>query len=98
MAMTSPRASVSFHAPRLLDRGLAIGGDPDRWRALEDGLEAFCGALRRAPVDDSDEDAATRAYIDRLAAGALEPREQDDERNRRNNVEREPQWARKPPV
>ncbi|MEZ4427733.1 MAG: acyl-CoA dehydrogenase family protein [Nannocystaceae bacterium] len=69
--MTSPRASVSFHAPRLLDRGLAIGGDPDRWRALEDGLEAFCGALRRAPVDDSDEDAATRAYIDRLAAAGL---------------------------
>lgn len=65
---------VSNHllTPRLLDRDLGtIGGDHEAWRALEDRLEAFCAAVREAPVDESNEDDATRQYVERLAEAGL---------------------------
>ncbi len=59
-------------APRILDRELGtVGGDRARWAALEDRLAAFTATLREQPVDESDEDAATRAYVARLAEAGL---------------------------
>lgn len=59
-------------SPRILDRALGtIAGDHDAWRALEAALEAFTRALRAAPVDESDEAAATRSYVRLLAEAGL---------------------------
>lgn len=70
--MATPAAFVS---KRILERDLAtIHGLPEsapRWAKLEDRLEAFCAELRQASIDDSDEYAATREYIRRLAAAGL---------------------------
>lgn len=58
--------------PRILDRQLGvIGGETERWVALEDRLEAFSAALAEDPVDESDEHGATRAYVSRLASAEL---------------------------
>ncbi|MCB9750093.1 MAG: acyl-CoA dehydrogenase family protein [Myxococcales bacterium] len=58
--------------PRILDRELGtIGGDRARWVALETRLAGFREALEREPVDESDEDAATRTYVSRLAGAGL---------------------------
>ncbi len=59
-------------APRILDRELGtVGGDRARWAALEDRLATFTATLQEQPVDESDEDAATRAYVARLAEAEL---------------------------
>lgn len=61
-----------LQAPRILDRDLAVvGGDLAKLRALEDRLERFCAELADAAIDESDEDAAAREYIRRLAAADL---------------------------
>lgn len=61
-----------LQAPRVLDRQLGvIGGDHEEWTALEGRLEAFVAAQAAEPVDESDEHAATREYVKRLAAAGL---------------------------
>lgn len=61
-----------LQAPRILDRQLGvIGGDHREWAALEGRLEAFVAAQAAAPVDESDEHAATREYVRRLADAGL---------------------------
>lgn len=67
---------MTFMAPRILDRDIGtIGGDPEVWRQLEDRLAAFCGQIRAAieggTIDEANEHAATRAYIERLAEADL---------------------------
>ncbi|MCA9636534.1 MAG: acyl-CoA dehydrogenase family protein, partial [Myxococcales bacterium] len=58
--------------PRILRRELGvIAGDPATWEALEDDLERFCAGVRERPEDESDEGAATRAYVARLADAGL---------------------------
>ncbi|PRQ08751.1 acyl-CoA dehydrogenase family protein [Enhygromyxa salina] len=68
-------AAAAFVSKRILERDLAtIFGLPEsaaRWTELEDRLEAFCAELRQASVDETDEHAATREYIRRLAAAGL---------------------------
>lgn len=65
-------ALTMFDDPRILERQLGlIPGDPAQWRALEDRLERFCAELRAAPVDERDDLAATRTYVERLAAAGL---------------------------
>ncbi|MBL8945740.1 MAG: acyl-CoA/acyl-ACP dehydrogenase [Myxococcales bacterium] len=57
---------------RILDRKLGVvAGDAEQWRALEDELEVFCASIAADPVDERDEDAATREYVRRLAAAGL---------------------------
>ena len=67
--------TAAFASPRILDRDLGtIFGLPEsrpRWDALEARLEAFCAELRAAPLDESNEYAATREYIRRLAAAGF---------------------------
>jgi acyl-CoA dehydrogenase len=61
-----------LQAPRILDRQLGVvGGDHQEWTALEGRLEAFVAAQAAEPVDESDEHAATREYVRRLAAAGL---------------------------
>jgi acyl-CoA dehydrogenase len=61
-----------LQAPRILDRQLGvIGGDHQEWTALERRLEAFVAAQAAEPVDESDEHAATREYVRRLAGAGL---------------------------
>lgn len=61
-----------LQAPRILDRQLGvIGGDHQEWTALEERLEAFVTAQAADPVDESDEHAATRQYVRRLAEAGL---------------------------
>ncbi len=66
---------VAFRKARVLDRDLGtIHGGPElraRWVALEDRLGEFCRRLRAERVDESDEHAATREYIRRLAAAGF---------------------------
>ncbi|PRP96562.1 Acyl-CoA dehydrogenase [Enhygromyxa salina] len=69
--MTSSNPAA-FTSRRVLDRDLAtIYGPAQRWVELEDRLELFCAQLRGNPVDESDERAATREYVRRLAAEGL---------------------------
>lgn len=57
---------------RILDRRLGvIEGDHATWRALEDAVSGFCADLVTTPVDESDDAAATRAYVARLAKAGL---------------------------
>ncbi len=59
-------------SPRILDRALGtVAGDHETWRALEASLESFTRALRAAPVDESDEAAASRSYVRLLAEAGL---------------------------
>lgn len=61
-----------LQAPRILDRQLGvIGGDHRQWAALEERLQAFVDAQAADPVDESDERAATRTYVRRLADAGL---------------------------
>lgn len=61
-----------LQAPRILDRQLGvIGGDQEQCRALEERLEAFVAAQAADPVDESDDHAATREYVRRLAEAGL---------------------------
>ena len=71
---TSGEVAVTamLFANRILDRKLGvIEGDADEWRALEDELERFCASAAEHPVDERDENAATRTYVARLAAAGL---------------------------
>ncbi|HEY8379359.1 MAG TPA: acyl-CoA dehydrogenase family protein [Nannocystis sp.] len=45
--------------------------DAGRYRPLEEALAAFCAGLAERPVDESDEDAAARAYLARLTDADL---------------------------
>jgi acyl-CoA dehydrogenase len=67
--------TAAFVRPRILERDLGTlanpSGEGESWVALEDRLEQFCRELRAAPVDESDERAATREYVRRLAAAGL---------------------------
>jgi acyl-CoA dehydrogenase len=57
---------------RVLDRRLGvIEGDPAALRAIEDDVAALCEALSTSPIDESDDAAATRAYVHRLAQAGL---------------------------
>jgi len=59
-------------ATRITDRKLGvIAGDLDKWRALEDELEQFAAHAMAEPVDERDENAATRTYVARLAKAGL---------------------------
>jgi acyl-CoA dehydrogenase len=58
-----------FTSARILERDVGVAGP--EWQALEDRLAHFTAALRGAPVDESDEGAATRAYVQRLAGAGL---------------------------
>ena len=59
-------------ADYITDRSLGLLEDPDgNLRALESRLEQFCGEIRANPVDESDEHAATRIYVQRLAEAGL---------------------------
>lgn len=65
-----------FASERILDRDLAtIPAPHDRWRRLEDRLEAFCSTLaaklERKGVDERDVAAATRTYVHELAEAGL---------------------------
>lgn len=61
-----------LQAPRILDRQLGvIGGDHREWVALEERLQAFVTAQAAEPVDESDEHAATKEYVRRLAEVGL---------------------------
>jgi acyl-CoA dehydrogenase len=63
---------VDARSPRICRRGLGIAlPDVELLEALEDDLEAFTESLADAPVDESDEHAATRTYIERLARAEL---------------------------
>jgi acyl-CoA dehydrogenase len=63
---------VNPRSPRILGRGLGVAlPRPDVLRALEDDLVAFTKALEDAPVDETDDRAATRTYIERLARAEL---------------------------
>lgn len=62
----------SMLTPRILDRALGtVLGDLERWRALEDTLEAFTAEVRAARVDEGDEAGATRRYVAMLAEAGL---------------------------
>ncbi len=62
----------SMLTPRILDRALGtVLGDLERWRALEDTLEAFTAKVRAARVDEGDEAGATRRYVAMLAEAGL---------------------------
>ncbi len=68
--MTPPTPTLL--APRLQDRGLAsLAADPSEFRSLEDQLEQFLASLHEQPVDETDDAAATRVYVQRLAAAGL---------------------------
>ncbi len=61
--------------PRILNRDLAVIAESPVSRAeletLENTLEGFCAAIRAEPVPEGDVAAATRTYVDRLAAAGL---------------------------
>ncbi|MCY1056002.1 acyl-CoA dehydrogenase family protein [Nannocystis sp. SCPEA4] len=57
--------------PYVTERALGLLDGP-RWRGLEDALAGFVAELRARPVDEeAGEDAAARAYLERLAAAGL---------------------------
>lgn len=57
--------------PYITERALGLLDD-SRWRALEDTLASFVAGLRARPVDEAaGEDAAARAYLQRLAEAGL---------------------------
>jgi acyl-CoA dehydrogenase len=66
---------AAFVSHRILERDLgtihALPESAPRWAALEDRLELFCSQIRQANIDESDEHAATREYVRRLAAAGL---------------------------
>ena len=70
---TRPGSEVAMmFATRITDRKLGvIAGDLDKWRALEDELEQFAAHAMAEPVDERDENAATRTYVARLAKAGL---------------------------
>ena len=55
---------------RILDRDVGVVAS-DELRALEDALERFGAAIEAEPVDERDEHAATRTYVQRMAAANL---------------------------
>jgi len=58
--------------PRITARELGVElPDLPQLRRLEEQLAAFIAELERAPVDESDEDHAARAYVRRLADAGL---------------------------
>ncbi len=57
--------------PRILDRDVGVLGDRPELTELESRLEAFVRDVEAARIDESDEHAATRAYIERLATADL---------------------------
>ena len=72
MSGASSPAPAFFANPRVTERGLGlIAGDLDQLGALESRLEAVCGDIAAANIDESDEHGATRAYVERLAAAKL---------------------------
>ena len=59
-------------SPYVMERSLGlIHGDPTQLRALEGRLEEFCRAVRTEEVDETDEHAATRRYVELLANARL---------------------------
>ena len=60
-----------FTSARILERDLPIHGDLDELGRLEEWLESFVAGVEAAGIDETDEDAATRAYLDRLAQAGL---------------------------
>jgi acyl-CoA dehydrogenase len=55
---------------RILDRDVGVVAS-DELRALEDTLERFGAEIEAAAIDDRDEHAATRTYVERMAAAGL---------------------------
>ncbi len=61
-----------FTSPRILERDLGgLAGDVGELTELEERLGHFTAALRGAPIDESDDAAATRVYVQRLASAGL---------------------------
>jgi acyl-CoA dehydrogenase len=60
-----------FNSPNILDRQLPISGDLAELTALEEWLASFVSEVAAAGIDDTDEDAATVAYVQRLATAGL---------------------------
>ena len=58
-----------FNNSRILERDLGVEGE--ELVGLEARLERFTAELRAAPVDESDDAAATRVYVRRLAEAGL---------------------------
>jgi acyl-CoA dehydrogenase len=67
----SAEMEVMFTSRKILERDLPIGGDLDELQRLEEWLESFVAGVAEAGIDEGDEDAATRAYLDRLAQAGL---------------------------
>jgi len=64
--------AAPFLDPRILARQLGLAfGDNEALSALEDRMEAVCASIEALGVDESDEHAATRAYIGALAEADL---------------------------
>lgn len=74
--MSAPNSH--FFSPKILERDLGtIAGGPERWVSLETRLADFCAQIQArldaGEIDEANEAASTRAYIDALAeAGLLE--------------------------
>lgn len=60
-----------FTSRRILDRDLAVHGDPEELTRLEEWLESFVAQMGDAGVDEGDEDGATREYLRHLAEAGL---------------------------
>jgi acyl-CoA dehydrogenase len=60
-----------FAEPKIAARRIGLTGDPTVLAELENQLEAFNQQIAAAGIDDSDEHAATRAYVKRLGAAGL---------------------------
>lgn len=60
-----------FNSARILERDLPIDGDLDELSRLEEWLESFVAGIAGDPVDESDEDSATRIYLQRLSQAGL---------------------------
>lgn len=61
-----------FTAPNILDRDLGvIDGEHEELRTLEADLAGFNADIEVAEIDERDEHAATRAYVERLAKAKL---------------------------
>ena len=71
-AQARVEVTMGWLATRVLDRGLGLfGSDVGELEVLEDRLAEFDAALAENPVDDTDEIAATRAFVARLGAAGL---------------------------
>lgn len=60
-----------FTSPRITERDVGVAGDLEALRALEDELAAFTEVVEQAGIDEQDEAAAARTYVEMLADAGL---------------------------